>query len=274
MGPFAYENIMVLKSDKEEPEGARAAVEKILNMKKRGEKISALTAYDYPMARLLDEAGVDILLVGDSLGNVVLGFPDTTHVTMEHMIHHVGAVARAHPKGLLIADMPYRSYETPEEALRNARRLVEAGAQCVKLEGGRAILPQVEAVLEKGIPVCGHLGMLPQQILVEGGYRVKGKIESEQAALMEDALALEKAGVMAIVLELVQKDFTPRITAALKIPTIGIGSGTACDGQVLVTHDLTGAFPWFTPRHVKPALQTGADIRRAVQNWVASLKQS
>lgn len=266
--------IMVLKSDKEEPEGARAAVEKILNMKKRGEKISALTAYDYPMARLLDEAGVDILLVGDSLGNVVLGFPDTTHVTMEHMIHHVGAVARAHPKGLLIADMPYRSYETPEEALRNARRLVEAGAQCVKLEGGRAILPQVEAVLEKGIPICGHLGMLPQQILVEGGYRVKGKIESEQAALMEDALALEKAGVMAIVLELVQKDFTPRITAALKIPTIGIGSGTACDGQVLVTHDLTGAFPWFTPRHVKPALQTGADIRRAVQDWVASLKQS
>lgn len=266
--------IMVLKSDKEEPEGARAAVEKILNMKKRGEKISALTAYDYPMARLLDEAGVDILLVGDSLGNVVLGFPDTTHVTMEHMIHHVGAVARAHPKGLLIADMPYRSYETPEEALRNALRLVEAGAQCVKLEGGRAILPQVEAVLEKGIPICGHLGMLPQQILVEGGYRVKGKIESEQAALMEDALALEKAGVMAIVLELVQKDFTPRITAALKIPTIGIGSGTACDGQVLVTHDLTGAFPWFTPRHVKPALQTGADIRRAVQDWVASLKQS
>ena len=133
---------------------------------------------------------------------------------------------------------------------------MEAGAQCLKLEGGRAILPQVEAVLGNGIPVCGHLGMLPQQILVEGSYRLKGKVEAEQAALMEDALALEKAGVMAIVLELIQKDFTPKITAALNIPTIGIGSGSACSGQVLVTHDLTGAFPWFTPRHVKPALQT------------------
>lgn len=200
---------MELKSNKEEPGDARAAVEKILDMKKRGEKISALTAYDYPMARLLDEAGVDILLVGDSVGNVVLGFPDTTHVTMEHMLHHVAAVARAHPRGLLIADMPYRSYEEPEEAVRNARRLVEAGAQCLKIEGGRAVLPQVEAVLAAGIPVCGHLGMLPQQILLEGGYRIKGKAEAEQKVLLEDALALEKAGVMAIVLELVQKDFTP-----------------------------------------------------------------
>ncbi|MDI9402195.1 MAG: 3-methyl-2-oxobutanoate hydroxymethyltransferase [Limisphaerales bacterium] len=264
---------MELKSNKEEPGDARAAVEKILDMKKRGEKISALTAYDYPMARLLDEAGVDILLVGDSVGNVVLGFPDTTHVTMEHMLHHVAAVARAHPRGLLIADMPYRSYEEPEEAVRNARRLVEAGAQCLKIEGGRAVLPQVEAVLAAGIPVCGHLGMLPQQILLEGGYRIKGKAEAEQKVLLEDALALEKAGVMAIVLELVQKDFTPQITAALKIPTIGIGSGAACDGQVLVTHDLTGAFPWFTPRHVTPALQTGEDIRRTVREWIGSLKQ-
>lgn len=173
---------------------------RFLQMKAQGKKIAALTAYDYPMARLLDEAGVDILLIGDSLGNVVLGYPDTTLVKMEDMIHHTGAVARAHPHALVVSDMPYKSYETPAQALENAKRLVDAGAQCVKAEGGRAILPQLEAILSHDIPVLGHLGMLPQHVREEGGYHIKGKVEAEQEALLEDALALEKAGVMGIVL--------------------------------------------------------------------------
>jgi 3-methyl-2-oxobutanoate hydroxymethyltransferase len=235
-------------------------------------KIPALTAYDYPWARLLDEAGVPLILVGDSLGMVVLGYPDTTHVTMAEMLHHVRAVARAKPKALVVADLPYRSYDTPEAALANARSLVAAGAEAVKAEGGRDIVPQVKSIVQAGIPFLGHLGMLPQHVVEEGGkYRIKGRTEEQHAALLADADALVAAGAFAIVLELVTPPVAQELTNRIPVPTIGIGSGPDCDGQILVTHDLVGAFPWFTPRFVVPRTQTGEAIRNAVNDWMKEL---
>lgn len=237
------------------------------------QRVAALTAYDYPMARLLDEAGVPLLLVGDSLGMVVLGYPDTTHVTLDEMIHHVRAVARAKPRALLGADLPYRSYDTPEQAVASSRRLVEAGAEYVKAEGGREILPQVQAILAAGIPFCAHLGMLPQHVVEEGGkYRIKGRDDAGRQKLLDDAAALETAGAFACVLELVTPPVAQEITRQCRtMLTIGIGSGPDCDGQILVTHDLTGAFPWFTPKFVTPRAKTGEEVRRAVAEWRSSL---
>jgi 3-methyl-2-oxobutanoate hydroxymethyltransferase len=240
-------------------------------MKGRGEKIPALTAYDFPMAKLLDESGVPLLLVGDSLGMVVLGYPDTTHVTMAEMLHHTRAAARAKTRALIGADLPFKAYETPEAALANARQLVAAGAEFIKAEGGREILPQVQAILAAGIPFCGHLGMLPQRVLEEGGYRIKGKKDDEHQALIDDAKALAEAGAFAIVLELVTPPVAREISAQIPIPTIGIGSGPDCDGQILVTHDLVGTFPWFTPRFVKPRANCAAEIKSAVAAWKSSL---
>ena len=236
-------------------------------------KIPSLTAYDYPWAKLLDEAGVPLILVGDSLGMVVLGYPDTTHVTMEEMLHHVRAVARAKPRALVAADLPFRSYDNPAAARGNARQLVAAGARAVKAEGGREIGPQVKAIVGAGIPFIGHLGMLPQHVLEEGGkYRIKGKTDEQHAALLADADALVDAGAFAIVLELVTPSVARELTARIPIPTIGIGSGPDCDGQILVTHDLVGAFPWFTPRFVVPKTQTGEAIRVAVSQWMGEMK--
>ena len=240
-------------------------------MKARGEKIAALTAYDYPMAKLLDEAGVPFLLVGDSLGMVVLGYPDTTHVTMAEMEHHVRAAARAKPNALLGGDLPYHSYETAETAVTDAKRLVAAGAEFVKAEGGREILPQVKAIIAAGIPFCGHLGMLPQHVVEEGGYRIKGKKEEEHQRLLDDAKLLAEAGAFAIVLELVTPPVAQEISRMISVPTIGIGSGPDCDGQILVTHDLIGMFPWFTPRFVKPQTNCAAEIKSAVTGWKSSL---
>jgi 3-methyl-2-oxobutanoate hydroxymethyltransferase len=249
----------------------KVTAETIRAMKGRA-KIPALTAYDYPWAKLLDKAGVPLLLVGDSLGMVVLGYPDTTHVTMEEMLHHVRAVARAKPVALVVADLPYRSYDTPETALTNARRLVEAGAEAVKAEGGRDIAPQVKTIVNAGIPFLGHLGMLPQHVVEEGGkYRIKGRTEEQHAALLADADALVAAGAFAIVLELVTPPVAQELTAHIPVPTIGIGSGPDCDGQILVTHDLVGAFPWFTPKFVVPRTQTGEAIRSAVNDWIKEL---
>lgn len=240
-------------------------------MKTQGRKVAALTVYDYPMTRLLDETGIPLLLVGDSLGMVVLGYPDTTSVTMEDMEHHVRAAARAKPQALLAADMPYRSFDTVTDAVANAKRLVAAGAEAVKAEGGRAILDQVRAILAAGIPYLGHIGMLPQRVRLEGGYHVKGKLESEREALLADARALDEAGAFAMVLELVAPPVARAISAAAAIPTIGIGSGPDCDGQILVTPDLVGVFPWFTPRFVKPRLNAAELMRHAVQAWQQSL---
>ncbi|MFM1770205.1 MAG: hypothetical protein RJA22_2734 [Verrucomicrobiota bacterium] len=240
-------------------------------MKARREQVAALTVYDFPMTRLLDEAGVPLLLVGDSLGMVVLGYPDTTHVTLAEMEHHVRAAARAKPRALLAADLPFHSYETPAEAVASARRLIEAGAEAVKAEGGRAILPQVQAILAAGIPFLGHLGMLPQHVREEGGYRIKGRRDEERDALLADAQALAGAGAFGLVLELVTPPVAAAITAAVPVPTIGIGSGPDCDGQILVTHDLIGAFPWFTPRFVQPRLQVAEQVRAAVVDWKNTL---
>ena len=250
---------------------SKITIETIRAMKGRGEKIAALTAYDFPLAKLLDEAGVPIIFVGDSLGMVVLGYPDTTHVTMAEMEHHVRAAARAKPNALLGADLPFKSYETAEEAVKNAKRLAAAGAEFVKAEGGRGILDRVRAIVSAGIPFCGHLGMLPQHVVEEGGYRVKGKIKPEEQALLDDARALAEAGAFAIVLELITPPVAQELTKTLSIPTIGIGSGEGCDGQILVTPDLIGMFPWFTPRFVKPQANCAAEIKAAVTAWKNSL---
>ncbi|MBT3842348.1 MAG: 3-methyl-2-oxobutanoate hydroxymethyltransferase [Verrucomicrobia bacterium] len=229
----------------------RETPQTILQRKDR-EPIAALTAYDFPMAKLLDAAGVPLLLVGDSLGMVVLGYPDTTHVTLDEMAHHVRAVARAKPRGLIAADLPFETYETPQQAVKSAKRLVAAGAEAVKAEGGQAILPQIEAIRAAGIPFLGHLGMLPQQVLEEGGYRIKGRDEAQREALLADAWALGQAGAFGIVLELVTPSVAAEITAEINIPTIGIGSGGDCDGQILVTTDLLGTSTDFIPKHVRP----------------------
>lgn len=234
-------------------------------------RIPALTAYDFPMTKLLDEAGIPFIHVGDTLGMVVLGYPDTTHVTMEEMEHHVRAAARAQPRALLAADLPYRSYETVESAVGNSRRLIAAGAEAVKAEGGRVILEKVQAIVAAGIPYCGHLGMLPQHVKEEGGYHKKGKTEPEHEALLADALALADAGAFALVLEIVIPTVAKEITDMIPIPTIGIGSGPDCDGQILVTNDLLGMFPWFTPGFIKPRLNAAEQIRAVVLEWARSI---
>ena len=247
------------------PDSIRAA-------KANGEKITALTAYDYPMGRLLDESGVDVILVGDSVGMVVLGYPDTTGVTMEEMIHHTRAVARGVTRALLVVDLPANSYRTPEEAVANSRRLVEAGARAVKLEGGEVMRGQIAAIVSEGIPVMAHLGMLPQSVREEGGYRIKGRSEEEARVLLEDGRAVQAAGAFAVVLEIVAPAAARRLSADLQIPTIGIGSGPDCDGQILVTYDLIGLFPWFQPKFVSPKAQTAGSIREAVAGYIAETR--
>lgn len=243
-------------------------------MKQRGEKIASLTTYDYPTARLLDESGIDFLLVGDSVGMVVLGYPDTTLVTLDEMLHHTRAAARGVKRALLVADLPFATYETPERAVANGRLLIEAGAKAVKLEGGRTHTGQIEALVESGIPVMSHLGMLPQSVRLEGGYHLKGKTAESAEALLADAHAVEKAGAFAVVLELVQAEVAKRISQELSIPTIGIGSGKDCDGQILVSHDLIGLFPWFVPKFAHPQASVASEIRRAAAAYMADVKSA
>ena len=224
-----------------------ASLESLRKVRDGGPPLATLTAYDYPSARLLDEAGVDLILVGDSLGMVVLGYEDTTHVTLAEMRHHTRAARRGVKRAVLVGDLPYKTYETPKQAVESARQLKDDGADAVKLEGGREVEPQLRALIDDGIPIIGHLGMLPQRIQEEGRYRKKGKSEDEAARLLDDAQLLDKLGVKAMVLESMFKRVAREITAAVSIPTIGIGAGNGCDGQILVTHDLIGAFPWFCP---------------------------
>ncbi len=242
-------------------------------MKRRGEKITALTAYDYPTARVLDESGIDIILVGDSLGMVVLGYQDTTEVTLAEIVHHTRAVARAVKRALLVADLPIHSYDTPEQAVASARELVSAGAQAVKLEGGATHARRIEAIVQAGIPFMAHIGMLPQSVREEGGYRLKGRTQSQVEQLIQDAHAVEKAGAFSVVLEIVAADAARQITQAIGIPTIGIGSSDQCDGQILVTHDLIGLFPWFTPKFVSPAARVAEEIRRAATEFIEQTRR-
>jgi 3-methyl-2-oxobutanoate hydroxymethyltransferase len=255
----------VLKLAADLPAGA---MKDFRQMKQRGEKITALTAYDYPTARLLDESGIDIILVGDSLGMVVLGYQDTTAVTMEEMLHHTRAVARGVKQALIVADMPIHTYDTPEQAVETAHKFVDVGAQAVKLEGGANHVAQIAAITEASIPFMAHIGMLPQSVREEGGYRIKGRTQCEAEALLADARAVEEAGAFSVVLEIVVAEIAKQITKTISIPTIGIGSGKHCDGQILVTHDLIGLFPWFTPKFVSPEARVADEIRRAARAFI------
>jgi 3-methyl-2-oxobutanoate hydroxymethyltransferase len=239
----------------------------------KGQGVTAVTAYDYPTARLLDEAGVQVLLVGDSLGMVVLGLPDTTGVVLSDILHHVRAVSRGVSRSLVVADLPINTYGSPADAMANAKRLADAGADAVKLEGGQAQSAQIRAITDSGIAVMGHIGMLPQHIREEGGYHRKGKTDAEKQFLLDEAKAVEAAGAFAVVLELVQSKVAGDITRSISIPTIGIGSGLECDGQILVFHDLVGYSPWFIPKHVQPQAKVGEEITRAAKAFIARVKE-
>ena len=241
--------------------------------KAKGEKLSMLTAYDYSTARLEDESGINGILVGDSLGNVVLGYEDTVSVTMEDMIHHGAAVARGAKNALVVVDMPFMSYEvTVEEAVRNAGRLMKEGrAGAVKLEGGVRVAEQIRAIVKAGIPVMGHIGLTPQSINVFGGFKVQGKSEEAARALLADAKAVEEAGAFAVVIEAVPAALAQMITDAVSIPTIGIGAGAGCDGQILVYQDMLGMFSDFTPKFVKRYANVGEVMRDAFANYAAEV---
>jgi 3-methyl-2-oxobutanoate hydroxymethyltransferase len=231
----------------------KVTVRTLRRMKERGEKIAMLTAYDYPMARAVEEAGIDVILVGDSVGMVVLGHPTTLPVTLDDMVHHCQAAGRGVARALLVADLPFMSYQVSrEDAVRNAGRLVkEGGAEAVKLEGGREVLGAVEAIVAAGIPVMGHLGLTPQAYHRMGGYRVQARSAEEADRLLKDAAALERAGIFAVVLEGIPAGVARRVTETLGVPTIGIGAGPFCDGQVLVTHDMLGLQDELSPKFVK-----------------------
>ncbi len=252
----------------------RKSIPDIKKMKTMGEKITVLTAYDYPMAAILDECGIDMILVGDSLGMVVLGYDTTLPVTMEEMIHHTKAVSRAAQNSLIIADMPFLSYQvSPQLALSNAGRfLQEAGAQAVKLEGGRESEEVVRKLTATGIPVMAHIGLTPQYIHQLGGFKVQGKKEDAALRLLEDAKILEDAGAFSIVLELVPEKLAEEITKTLSIPTIGIGGGVHCDGQVLVVNDMLGMYDKFTPKHVKKYANLNPEIKKAVTTYISEVK--
>ena len=252
----------------------RTTTDKIQAMKRKGEKIPMLTAYDYSTARLVDEAGIPLILVGDSLGQVMLGYPSTVHVTMEEMLHHTKAVVRGTQSALIVGDMPFMSYHISiEESLRNAARFIqEGGTQAVKVEGGQAVADTVRRIVECGIPVMGHIGLTPQSVHQLGGYKVQGKTASAALRLLHDALALQEAGVFSVVLETVPVPVAQLITERLHIPTIGIGAGPYCDGQVQVFHDILGLFRDFVPRHAKQYAHLGDAIVAALTQYAGEIR--
>ena len=254
----------------------RKTILDIRKMKTLGEKITMLTAYDYGMASILDESDIDILLVGDSLGNVVLGYESTLPVTMDDMVRHTQAVARGSQKAMLVADMPFLSYQvSPESAMANAGRLLKEGnAQAVKLEGGREHADIVYKMTYAGIPVMAHLGLTPQSVNQLGGYKVQGKQEDAAEIILQDAKCLEEAGAFSLVLECVPEKLAADITAALSIPSIGIGAGVHCDGQVLVINDMLGMNDRMTPKFVKKYAQLNVDIKNAVKLYIKDVKTS
>jgi len=253
----------------------KVTVPEIGKMKQRGEKITCLTAYDYSFARILDEAGIDILLVGDSVGCVIQGQVNTLAVTMDEMIYHTRAVARGRQHALLVGDMPFLSFQVSrEQALLNAGRLLkEAGAEAVKLEGGVSVQETIAAMVRAGIPVMGHIGLTPQSVHRFGGYKIQGKEPKRQEDLLRDALAVEEAGAFALVLEGMPMDLAKQITERVTIPTIGIGAGAHCDGQVLVIHDMLGLFHDFTPKFVKPYADLKATMTTAVKTFIEEVRE-
>jgi 3-methyl-2-oxobutanoate hydroxymethyltransferase len=255
--------------------GDKITVPHILKMKQRGEKITCLTAYDYSFARILDEAGVEMLLVGDSLACVVQGNHNTLAVTMDEMIYHTRLVARGRKRALVVGDMPFLSYQVSrEEALENAGRfLKEGGAEAVKLEGGVAMQETIAAVVQAGIPVMGHVGLTPQSVHRFGGYKIQGRDKTRREEVLRDAQAVEDAGAFSIVLEGMPLDLAEEITACLTIPTIGIGAGVHCDGQVLVIHDMLGLFDDFTPKFVKRYTDLKTAMSAAVKDFISDVKE-
>lgn len=241
--------------------------------KEQGKKISMLTAYDYSTAKLMDESGINAILVGDSLGNVVLGYEDTISVTVDDMIHHGRAVARGAKNAMVVIDMPFMSYQTSVyDAVVNAGRLMKEGrANAVKLEGGTEICEQIKAITNAGIPVMAHLGLTPQSINAFGGYKVQGKSADDAKKLLDDAKAVEKAGAFALVLECVPAKLAELISKTIKIPTIGIGAGAGCDGQVLVYQDMLGMYSDFTPKFVKKYADLGSIMKEAFKNYIDDL---
>lgn len=242
--------------------------------KEHNVKLTMLTAYDYSTAKLINAAGINLILVGDSLGNVILGYEDTISVTMEDMIHHAKAVAKGAPDALVVVDMPFMSYQTSVyDAVVNAGRLMKEGrANAVKLEGGKEVCPQIEAIVAAGIPVCAHLGLTPQSINAFGGHKVQGKSEQAAKKLVDDAIAVENAGAFAVVLECVPAKLAKVISEKLSIPTIGIGAGAGCDGQVLVYQDVLGMFSDFTPKFVKRFANVGEIMTQAFKDYDAAVK--
>lgn len=245
----------------------------IRKMKKQNERVAALTAYDYPTACLVDEVGMDIILVGDSVSNVVLGYEDTLAVTVEEMLHHTRAVARGTKRALVVGDMPFMSYQADvEDAVRNAGRFLKEGnSEAVKVEGGRGMVDKVEAILDAGIPVMGHLGLTPQWIHRFGGYKVQGKTSETARRIMEDAKELEEAGVFSIVLESIPRELAKMVTEEVKVPTIGCGAGPHCDGQVLVLHDMLGLSE-ISPKFVKQYGDLDSSIEKALENYLNEVK--
>jgi len=253
---------------------AKITAPAVVEMKRRGEAIAVVTAYDFPTARLADQAGVEVLLVGDSLGTVVLGYESTLPVTMDDMLHHTRAVTRAKPSALVVGDLPFMSYQvSPEQAVLNAGRLVqEAGADAVKLEGGERNAESVRRIVGAGIPVMGHLGLTPQSVLAFGGYKVQARGEADQERLLREAKALESAGCFAIVLEGIPAKLGASVSRELGVPTIGIGAGVQCDGQVLVMHDMLGLYHGRIPKFVRRYAELGDAMRVAFAAYVADVK--
>ncbi len=253
----------------------RVTVNEIREMKQKGEKIAMITAYDYSTAKLIDEAGMPLILVGDSLGMVMLGYETTIPVTMDEMIHHTKAVVRGTQRAMVIGDMPFMTYHvSTEDALRNAARFIqEGGAQAVKLEGGVNVAEKVKRMVECGIPVQGHIGLTPQSVHQFGGFKVVGKTPEAAVQLLKDARALDEAGVFSIVLETVPAPLSKLITERVSVPTIGIGAGPDCDGQVQVVHDLLGLFTDFVPKHAKQYAVLCDTIRAAVSDYISEVKE-
>ncbi|MFO7845498.1 MAG: 3-methyl-2-oxobutanoate hydroxymethyltransferase [Balneolaceae bacterium] len=253
----------------------KVTTQTVVEMKQKGENISMLTAYDYTMAGIVDSSGIDVILVGDSASNVMAGYDTTVPMTLDHMIYHTSCVVRGVERALVIADLPFMSYQvTAKEALTSAGRMMkEAGAHAVKLEGGKTITKTVKRIVDAGIPVMGHLGLTPQSIYKFGTYKVRAKDEEEADQLLEDALKLEKAGVFSVVLEKIPSPLAERVTSELSIPTIGIGAGPHCDGQVLVTHDMLGLNKDFSPRFLRRYADLHSEMSSAVKHYISDVKE-
>ena len=251
----------------------RITIRNLQEMKERGEKIAMLTAYDHPTARMVDEGGVPIILVGDSVGNNVLGYRNTVPVTMDHMVHHLRAVLRGARKAHIVCDMPFMSYQADTaEAVRNAGRLLKAGAQSVKIEGGRGLVPTIRRMVEAGIPVMGHIGLMPQSVNQTSGHRVQGRDEEGAQSVIEDAIALEEAGVYSLLLETIPAELAQAVTERVAVPTIGIGAGVHCDGQVLIFHDIFGITAGRKRKHVRKYADVGDTIIDATRRYVADVQ--